>query len=518
MASKQNQGVLVSLIVFIVLTLAFGVATYFGAKGYKEQKALLATALSERAGAVAERDKVKAELDVFKAKLGYGAGSADVIIDGKDGSEEIEDKPVHYNGMSDDLAVALGESGRALTFKDGVAKLTAGIADVNGKIAAKVQSRDASVQNAFQQIANSEKNLDAFGQNVEKMATGLKTQLDDATAKYADLTKQFNEQTKEFDTQKRNAKAAIDIANAETEKERKAADNFADINLDLARRIDLLTNNDFETADATVVSTDQVGKFVRLDVGSADGIRPLVKFNVFPKEALEKGGVKAKASVQVTHSLEDHVCEAKILEDDPNNPIEPGDVVFTPLWQVGAVNKYALDYRLDIDGDGVSDLGEIYNAITIAGGEVVAYIDDDGNIHGKITPDVFRYVVADSSVLSRIADAGDVSEVDRARIEEDCASFKESAKNNGVRELRLPDLLVQIGYKKTEALGRDKVAKTAGQRLNAESKNEVDGVSVVPIYQSQDANKPGAVLPIYEEGAEKEAAPKPTFRKRTPKK
>lgn len=519
MASRQNQGVLVSLIVFIVLTLAFGVATYFGAKGYKEQKAALETARSDRAAAISERDALKADLDAFKAKLGYGSVDADAIVNGKDGSEQIgENQKVHYNGMSDDLVAALGDTARELTFKDGVAKLTASIAAVNKQIADCAQERDQNVKDAQTSIADSDKEKTRFDASVAKKTADVLTNLGNAQEQYADLTKQFNEQTKEFDVQKRNAKEAIDIANAETDKERKAADNFAEINLELAKRIDLLTNNDFESADAFVVSTDQVGKFVRLSVGSADGIRPLTKFNVFPKEALEKGGVKAKASVQVTRSLEEHVCEAKILEDDQNNPIEPGDIVFTPLWRPGEVYKYALDYRLDINNDGVSDLGEIYNMIEISGGEVAAYIDDSGEVRGKITPDVFRLVISDDNITERIKRAGDLSDETKAQIEQDAAEFVESAGENGVRTIRLADLLVQIGYKKTEALGRDQEEKAAGEKQAAESQDVVGNASVAPVFKSGDDARPGTVLPVYEEGTDKEAkASKPAFRKRTPK-
>ena len=83
---RNEQGVIVSLIVFIVLTLAFGVATYFGAKGFQEQKAALATARSELQSAIAENDTLRADLTNFKTRLGYGYGSADEIINGKDGS------------------------------------------------------------------------------------------------------------------------------------------------------------------------------------------------------------------------------------------------------------------------------------------------------------------------------------------------------------------------------------------------------------------------------------------------
>ena len=228
---------------------------------------------------------------------------------------------------------------------------------------------------------------------------------------------------------------------------------------------------------------------------------------------------KAKAKVQVTRTLEEHVCEAKILEDDQNNPIQPGDLVFTPLWRPGEVYKYALDYRLDINGDGVSDLGEIYNMIQITGGEVSAYIDDAGKVHGKITPDVFRLVVCDASIADRANMDGGLSEEQREKIIADETAFVASAGENGVRTMRLPDLLAQIGYKKTDQLARYRDEQRVGERQAGESSVAVGNSSVVPVFRSEDGEvKPGSILPVFPEGAEEQVKEgNVTFRKRTPR-
>ena len=518
---RNEQGVIISLIVFIVLTLVFGVATYFGAKGYQEQKAALETARSELASATAENDSLRADLNNFKEKLGYGLGSASEIIKGRDGAEkrldsENKEVAVHYNGMTDDVVAALGSDA---TFKDAVAKLVAEIANVNKMIAASAQERDENIRDAQTQILNSSKEKERFDANAAKMTADHLAAIADSQTQYAELTSKFNEQTKEFDVQKRDARKAIEIAKEETKSVREASDRFAETNLELSKRIDLLTNNDFERADAFVVSTDQVGKIVRLSVGSKDGVRPLTKFNVFPKEALEKGGVKAKASVQVLRSLEDHCCEARILTDDSNNPIEPGDLVFTPLWRPGEVYKYALDYHLDVNHDGVSDLGEVYNMIQLTGGEVVAYIDDDGSVHGKITPDVYRIIVADESIIDRVNADEDMSAEDKKKLEADVTAFANSATENGVVKMHLLDLMAQIGYKKTDELDRYHEEKALAQRQAKNSQVSVGGESVIPVYSSSDKGiQPGSVLPVFPDGADEQVkAPSVTFRKRVPK-
>ncbi len=527
---RNEQGVIISLIVFIVLTLAFSVGTYFGAKGYNEKKAALETARSEFKNALAERDSLAVDLKNFKSKLGYGFGSAREILEGTEGSEtrkasgaDVGD-PVHYNGMVDELESLASTfndaSFRDVSFKEGVRKLKDKIAETNKQIADRISERDSAVADARAQIADSAKENSRFDASVVKKMTDVKAELDATDEDYSKLTDDFNAQTKEFDVAKREARESVLLAREATEKERKAVDRFANINMDLSRRIDLLTNADFEEADAVVISTDQAARFVRLNVGTADGIRPLTKFNVFPKTALEKGGVKAKASVQVVQTLEEHVCQARILSDDNNNPIEPGDVVFTPLWRPGDIYRYALDYRPDINGDGVSDLGEVYNAIQISGGEVVAYIDDQGVVHGKITPDVFRLITTDETIDERLAKSGDMSEERKAKLVEEREAFVNSAEENGVRSLRLSDLLVQLGYKRTENLARYKKSREAGERQSAASKTSVGSELVIPIFtNSTDEIIPGSVLPYHGNDGEAKATGEPEvqFRKRTPK-
>ena len=523
---RNEQGVIVSLILFIVLTLVFGVTTYMGAKSYGEQKTKLAEKVGELSSAKSANFKLAGELKDFKEKLGYGFGSADEVVNGTNGQEkrggsasDDEDSssgsPVHYNGMKDDVLEALGEKGKDLTFRDAVAQLGTALDAQNRLISERAQLRDENLADARKSITDAVKNEKEFNDSVDRMTDEHSKQVSDKSEQYAELTNQFNEQTKEFDVVQRQAKTAIDKATDERDRERAIGENLAEINMDLSRRIDLLTNADFDVADATVISVDQVGKFVRLDVGQKDGVRPLTKFNVFPKDALIRGGVKAKASVQVTRALDDEVCEAKILSDDQNNPIQPGDLVFTPLWRPGEVYQYALDFRLFItnlaDKRGVSDLDEIYRAIQLSGGEVVAYIDDDGVVHGKITPEVYRLIVSDEQIDDRIDALGDVSDEDKERIRRDHEEFVASAGENGVRTMRLSDLLVQLNYKKTDALQRNREALN-----DARKQSERIGTSVPVVVDSNEEPIPGGLLPVVPEGQEEPSADV-GFRQRFPK-
>ena len=98
-----------------------------------------------------------------------------------------------------------------------------------------------------------------------------------------------------------------------------------------------------------------------------------------------------------------------------------------------------------------------------------------------------------------------MSQEDKAKLIDDQASFVNSAKENGVRTMRLPDLLVQLGYKRTESLSRSREELAAGERQAAASKTSVGTAPVMPVFtNSTDEIIPGSVLPYYKEGSEEQ--------------
>ena len=169
---RNEQGVIVSLIVFIVLTLAFGVATYFGAKGFQEQKAALATARSELQSAIAENDTLRADLTNFKTRLGYGFGSADEIINGKDGSEKRVDKngeeaAVHYAGMTDDVQKALGSD---TNFKDAFGRNYRIASEKFSKAIEEIDKTITHLQKTKEALLSSENNLRLANNKAEDLS------------------------------------------------------------------------------------------------------------------------------------------------------------------------------------------------------------------------------------------------------------------------------------------------------------------------------------------------------------
>lgn len=486
----RNQSVVVTLIVFIVLTLILGVTTYFGFKGLSEKKQELAQVQSDLKNATSENSSWAAGFKKAKDAAGF-AGLGDSAADLAGFADKMTER---VKGLD-------AATGGATTYEAAVANLAANLAQKNNELVAAQSERDAAIAKANDEIEKSAAQQKAFDDAVASLQADHKKSLEAARASYAELTASFNAQTQEVDRLKSQTKEAIATAKQETADYKETATKFAEINSDLSRRIDQLSNAEFERADAEVVYADQANKVVRLNVGSKDGVRPLTTFNVFPSDAIDVGGAKAKGSVQVVRAVGDHECEARIIEDEMSSPIMTGDLVYTPLWRLGDTVRYALDYNLDIDGDGRSDLDEIINLIQTSGGEVAAYLDSEGKTVGSIDGGVQRLVLSEVEIVDALAKDFSLDQATKDQIQKSREEFLDLAKKNGVRTTSLSDFLVRVGYKKTAQVSRYK--EEGGVTLKKEDgvpSPVVSDTPVAPIYTGTDEpapTSPGRVAPTF---------------------
>ncbi|MCP3695296.1 MAG: hypothetical protein GY917_24065 [Planctomycetaceae bacterium] len=133
---------------------------------------------------------------------------------------------------------------------------------------------------------------------------------------------------------------------------------------------------------------------VWINLGLADGLRELTTFGVydFKEDGVMRNEKEIKARIQVIKVLDQHLSEARITEDELQDPILPGDQIHSPAWQAGTRIHFALAGFFDVNGDGKSDRETIRNMIASVGGIIDAEVHDDGSKTGKITART-RYVI-----------------------------------------------------------------------------------------------------------------------------
>jgi hypothetical protein len=180
-------------------------------------------------------------------------------------------------------------------------------------------------------------------------------------------------------------------------------------------------------------------KAVWINVGRADDLRPQVTFNVHAAGLKPSDNLK-KAKIEVTQILGEHLAEAKILEDSLEDPIVPGDKIYTPLWDPGRPEHFAIAGRIDFDGDGRDDHERLRNMIRLGGGVIDAELQPDGSIKGAMTVET-RYLVL-----------GPIESESKTR--EAYNSMVQTAKQFGADTLMVDKLLDRIGWHETTRLVR----------------------------------------------------------------
>jgi hypothetical protein len=108
-----------------------------------------------------------------------------------------------------------------------------------------------------------------------------------------------------------------------------------------------------------------------------------VTFSVYPADMSDMSIKGKKGSIEVTQILDEHLAEARILDDVISDPIVPGDKINTVLWSPNERRHFALAGFFDIDNDGKSDLESVLNIIRLNGGVVDCYIPDSGKNKNK---------------------------------------------------------------------------------------------------------------------------------------
>jgi hypothetical protein len=181
--------------------------------------------------------------------------------------------------------------------------------------------------------------------------------------------------------------------------------------------------------DARITHVSQSERKVWLDAGRADGLRTLISFDVWDAEAAP-GMAPAKGRIEIVRLVGERLAEARILEDQPANPLAPGDQISSRLWNRGETLRFAICGDVDLDGDGQSDLESLRSMIRLAGGTIDAQLQPNGSVSGSMTLDT-RYLVVGNPF---------------PRQERAHAEMQDQAREHGVEPIRVPELSARLGY------------------------------------------------------------------------
>jgi hypothetical protein len=152
-----------------------------------------------------------------------------------------------------------------------------------------------------------------------------------------------------------------------------------------------------------------------------------------------------KAYIEVVSILGPNQAKGKITMEKKLDPVTPGDLLFTPLWEPGRRKHFALGGRFDMTGTGSNDRALLIDFIKRQGGVIDAEVRDDGSLVGSIEVGTNYLVLGDTSdaAISTDQQKENMGQV-RRRLEE----LQKDAKSLGVEIIDQDKLYDFMGYKK----------------------------------------------------------------------
>jgi hypothetical protein len=282
--------------------------------------------------------------------------------------------------------------------------------------------------------SEADKQISQYDDERKKAEAALADERNTFRADRAELEKTKNDLMATVDKQEKDFEAKLAQHVAEkTELDKKVSELERAVANLIEQRKD--EPGSFEIADGRISWVNQNGT-VWINLGSADALRRQVTFSVYDADQHDAEKAEKKGSIEVTRILGDHMAEARVTEDDPTNPILTGDQVYSQVWHRGKKLHFALTGLIDVDGDTRSDMQLARELIELNGGEVDAYVADDGAIDGEITATT-RYLVLGELPESAV----------QAKAQESWHTMNQQANSLGVETITLSQFLNQMGYK-----------------------------------------------------------------------
>ncbi|MCH8921932.1 MAG: hypothetical protein IIA67_02150 [Planctomycetes bacterium] len=424
-ASREPQGLIVSLIIFVVLTVMLAVSTFSLHSRDEEAAAKVAAAQSRASEARSQADAARGKLDRIKRLLGFSEDTPTETIETKWRQDAMTYAKVYpqEEGELDYIKLVMYQASEIRGLDDNIRQLTASLTRRDERIVTLQKQHHGQMLTLAEQF------------------TLLKNDLARRTRKFAD---QWSIYIASKDQLKSDFDASRATNDAELKRLREQLTGMNDRLLQaerlvraLKRKLQISIVNNREVPDGAITAVNQATGRVYLNVGRAEGLRPQVTFSVYGSDIANITSAKPKARLQVTRLLGDaHSAEARITESNIADPILRGDLIFSPVWSPGQKIHFAFVGRFDASADGNDDgMSRLRELVTIAGGAIDAHSDEDGGLRGRFTVDT-RYLVVGNPPLDKPAAMQSYSDaIDLARAQH-------------IEQISLEKFLDMTGWKK----------------------------------------------------------------------
>jgi hypothetical protein len=427
--ARENQGLQIALIGFVLLTIILSVTTFIFFSQYKEVGKKAATNEQEAAKAMNAARAMSTDTEELKHMMGFPpTDSIDAIQnqfndDMKKYAGNFPEDMQFYRQTLERQFIVINEKNQSL---DGELATVQKMKDHNEKREEVTVSR----------IEPFQKEAESAHEDKEAELAKFESERQRMRADQGKLAGDLQRFQKEHDLAISGMQTRIDKISKDLHTTTTIADRATD-------KLAAILRKDPEKFQGDVRWVNQRNKTVWINLGRADALMPQTTFSIYAPDILDMAQTGDKAKIEVTQILGDHLAEARITDDRASDPILPGDKIHTPVWSPGEKRHFALAGFIDLDKDGRSDLARMHTLIKMNGGEVDAPRDAEGKRAGKMTIDT-RYLV--------VGETPDASSTEQEQ--QDYTLMEGQAEQLGVERISLGKFLDRMGWKSQSRLAR----------------------------------------------------------------
>ena len=416
MAKSESQGLQIAVIIFAFLTILLSISTFYFFNEYsKLQQTTAAAEASARQNIAATRAAVD-EIRELKTIVGV---DPEMTLDDlkqtfaddmkKYASTYAQDKQFYRHALEMQQAAILQHHQNVVVEREKLATMQARI----DALEAANQQRFSQVKGDFDQKASDFVSTAGGFQETERQLVGQKD----------DLVRQIAEKQTELEEINRK------LAEAGQEHQKQVGKLENDVR-EIKNEVSQLTNPNPEIPDGEIRWVNQRNRTVWINRGSADQLKPLVRFSVYASDGNGVAQGDSKGAVEVIKVLGDHLAEARILDDSMDNPLLPGDIIYTPIWHAGRIEHFAFAGVMDINKDGQTDDQVVRDLVRMNNGVIDAWLGSDGKLEGELTART-RYLV--------------VGEAPRGH-QDEYSAIRAQASKMGIPVVGLEKFVDHVGY------------------------------------------------------------------------
>jgi hypothetical protein len=515
---ESNLALIISLVFFILTSIALGVLYYMGIETTQKEVDKTKKAEADAKSATDLKNSADLKLKLYKAFVGT-ATAEEISSIQANSSQDLKDEQFKLVESANAKLKASITTQAIDNFKpedlftwnwppNGALPAQPSPATLLDRFTAVVSMKDKTLRETGVQASNTQlesiKLKDAQKQATEQAAK-LKADLEAEITKLAALSKSIEESKKET-IDKFNQEAAVH-AKGTTAKTQlldatQAKLNESDRELtglkEKMRQLEEQLNgiNESKRGFTTNLPHGEIirrtDKTVEINLGTADNLKEGQIFTIQPASTRTEGLAgrkvtkydtnnnlvitdeeKSKGSIEVISILGPHSAIARITDepDSIRESILKGDLLYNPVFRKGVPEHIVLAGVFDMNADGTDDIVEVVKTLTKRGVVVDAYFDNATrkwvSPNGKVAkpgPTISTSFVV-KGWLPESSGSSDPLQAAKSELTIAITGAISDAKNKGAQEVKATKFLSEIGYKVNPNITEETVNTAAGKFL-----------------------------------------------------